>query len=94
MIKKHKGSTFDSFLKEEGLLDDAEAVAIKKVLAHQLLKAMQKKHISKSDLAEKMHTSRSALERLLDPENTSVTLNTLFKAAHVLGKKLRLSISQ
>lgn len=93
MSTKHKGSSLDSFLEQEGLLDDAEAVAIKRVIAFELAKTMKKKNVNKSKLATKMHTSRSALDRLLDPDNTSITLNTLVKAAHVLGKKLRVSLT-
>lgn len=89
---KHKGSSFDSFLKEEGLLEKAEAIAIKRVIAHELIKNMKKHHFSKIEMAAQMHTSRSALDRLLDPENTSVTPNTLVKAAHFLGKKLHISL--
>ena len=90
--KKHKGSSFDSFLEEEGLLEDAEAVAIKRVIAFELEKTMMKEHMSKTEMAAKMHTSRSALDRLLNPVNTSITLSTLIKASHVLGKKLRVSL--
>ena|SRR3990167_3791743 len=90
--KKHKGTTFDSFLEEEELLDDLEAIAIKRVLAYELEKTMLKKHFSKTEMASKMHTSRSALDRLLDPSNTSVTLSTLVKAAHIIGKKFRVSL--
>src|SRR5579872_3013895 len=93
MSNTYKGSTLDSFLEKEGLLEEAEAVAIKRVIAYQFEQTMEKKHLSKTVLASKMHTSRSALERLLDPRNTSVTLNTLVKAAHVMGKKLRLSFA-
>ena len=89
MTNKHKGSSFESFLEEEGLLDEAEAIAIKRVIAYELKKTMKKTHISKTEMASKMHTSRSALDRLLDPTNTSITLNTLVKAAHFLGKKLQ-----
>lgn len=92
MKNKHKGTTLDSFLEEEGLLEEVEALAIKKVLAFQLLKLMKKEHFNKVQMANKMQTSRSSLDRLLDPENTSITLNTLVKAAHVLGKKVKLSI--
>ncbi len=91
-MKKHKGSTLDSFLEEEGILESTEAVAIKRVIAYELGKKMKKDHINKSEMAEKMHTSRSALDRLLDPRNTSITLNTLAKAAHVIGKKLQVSL--
>jgi len=91
MTSKHKGSSFDSFLESENLLNDSEAVAIKRVIAYELDRAMKKKHISKSLMAEKMHTSRSALERLLDDKNTSVTLNTLVKAGSIIGKKLKIT---
>jgi len=90
-INKYKGSTLDGFLEEEELLENSEAVAIKRVIAYQLAKKMKKGHLSKTEIAEKMRTSRSALDRLLDPGNTSVTLNTLVKAAHFMGKKLRVS---
>jgi len=90
---KHKGTKFESFLKEEGLLDVAEAIAIKRVIAFELKKNMEKKHVSKTEMANKMHTSRSALDRLLDPSNTSITLNSLVKAAHFLGKKLRVTFA-
>jgi antitoxin HicB len=92
MANKHKGSDFDAFLKEEGLSAEAEAVAAKRVLAHQFEVAMKKRHLSKVSMAKRMQTSRSALDRLLDPENSSVTLQTLEKAATVLGKKLRISL--
>jgi len=94
MTHKHKGTTVDSFLEEEGLLDDAEAVAIKRVIAYELETTMRKSRFSKTKMAKKMHTSRSALDRLLDPENTSITLNTLVRAAHVLDKKINISISE
>src|SRR5437868_4952770 len=93
MANKHKGSTFDNFLEEEKLLEDTEALALKKIIAYELEKAMAKKKLNKTEMAARMHTSRSALERLLDPLNTSITLNTLVKAAHVIGKKLRLSLA-
>jgi hypothetical protein len=89
---KHKGSTFESFLEDEDLLDSSDAVAIKRVIAFELIKNMKKHHCSKIEMANKMHTSRSALDRLLDPDNTSVTLNTLVKAAHFLGKKLCITL--
>jgi len=92
-VNKHKGSKLDSFLEEEGLLEDAEAVAIKRVITYELEKKIKKTHLSKTEIAEKMGTSRSALDRLLDPSNTSVTLNTLVKAAHFIGKKLHVSFT-
>lgn len=86
---KHVGSSFDDFLHEEGLLAEAEATAIKRIIAHQIEKEMAERHISKSALARMMQTSRSSLDRLLDPENPSVTLLTLESAALALGKKLK-----
>ncbi|NNM58673.1 MAG: XRE family transcriptional regulator [Legionellales bacterium] len=90
----HHGQDFDDFLGEEGLLSDAEAVAIKQVLAFQIQELMKKLSLTKTDMAKKMHTSRASLNRLLDPENTSVTLHTLTKAADVIGKKLHISLDE
>lgn len=93
MKKKHIGSSFDDFLQEEGLLAEAEAVAVKRILAFQIMKEMKKRHISKSELSRLMHTSRSSVDRLLDPENSSVTLLTLESVAVVLGKKLEMQLT-
>jgi antitoxin HicB len=90
---RHLGSDFDDFLEKEGLLADAEAVAIKRVVAFQIAQMMKKQRISKTIMAKRMKTSRSALERLLDPENNSVTLQTLERAARALGKKLRVEFA-
>lgn len=90
---RHIGSSFDDFLSEEGLLADAEAVAIKRVLAYQLAVMMKEQRITKSELARRMRTSRSALDRLLDPQNASVTLQTLERAAQALGKRLRVEFA-
>lgn len=92
MRNKHLGSSFDEFLEEEGLYSEVEAVAIKRVLAYQVQKMMEAQHLSKSDMALRMHTSRSALDRLLDPENTSITLQTLTRAANAVGKKLDITL--
>jgi antitoxin HicB len=92
MTNKHKGSKLDHFLEEEDLLVETESAAIKRVIAYELEQLMGKKHISKTIMANRMHTSRSALERLLDPDNTSITLYTLVKAANVLGRKLHFSL--
>ena len=89
----HAGSNFDDFLEEEGLLADAESVAIKRTVAFQIEQEMQKSKLSKSALASKMHTSRSALDRLLDPSNVSVTLQTLERAALALGKRLKVELA-
>jgi len=94
MKPTHKGSTLDSFLEAEGLLDSVEATAIKRVIAYQIECAMKKQHISKKKMANTMHTSRSALDRLLDPKNTSITLRSLIKAAHALGRKLHISFAK
>lgn len=85
---KHRGSDFESFLQEDALLEEVETLAIKRVLAYQIQQQMIQGKLTKSSMASKMKTSRSALERLLDPENASVTLATLMKAARVLGKRL------
>jgi DNA-binding Xre family transcriptional regulator len=90
---RHIGSDFDDFLREEGVFADAEAVAIKRVVAYQLTAMMKKKRITKVELARRMRTSRSALDRLLDPNNSSVTLQTLERAAQALGKKLRVEFA-
>jgi len=92
-MNKNIGSNFDDFLKEEGIFDEAEAVAIKRVLAYQVQRALEKKHITKLSLAKQMGTSRSSVDRLLDPTNTSVTLRTLVKIAHVLDRKIEFSMS-
>ncbi len=88
MNKRHLGSDFDDFLREEGMLSDATATAIKRVLAFQIAQEMKRRKLTKAAMAKQMKTSRSALDRLLDPENASVTLLTLERAASALGKKL------
>ena len=92
MKKKNIGSTFDSFLREEGIYEEVASAAIKRVLARQLEAAMKEKNVTRSEMARQMHTSRAALNRLLDPANASVTLNTLFKAATVVGREIRLEL--
>ena len=91
--KKHKGSSFDRFLKEENLLEHSEAIAIKRVLAYQIEQEMKERHLSKTELANRLHTSRSALDRLLDPGNSAITLQTLAKVALILGKRLKISLA-
>jgi DNA-binding Xre family transcriptional regulator len=90
---RHVGSSFDEFLREEGMLADAEAVAIKRIVALQLARMMKKQRITKAEMARRMKTSRSALDRLLDPRNASVTLQTLERAAQALGKRLRVEFA-
>jgi plasmid maintenance system antidote protein VapI len=92
MNENHIGSDFDDFLTEEGLLEEAEAVAVKRVLAYQIREMMKEQSLSKAEMARRMNTSRAALERLLDPENRSVTLQTMDRAARSLGKRLRLTL--
>jgi len=86
------GSSFDDFLAEEGLSEEVEAGAIKKIIAYQLQETIEREHLSKTALAVRLETSRAAVDRLLDPDNESITLLTLKKAAAVLGKKLRLEL--
>ena len=88
----HTGSSFDSFLEEEGILEEVEAVAIKRVIAWQLVEAMKVGKITKKIMAERMGTSRSQLDRLLDPDNSAVHLQTIAKAARAIGKRLRLEM--
>ena len=89
----HSGSTFDSFLREEGIREEVEAVAIKRVLAWQLDQAMREQQITKQAMARGLHTSRSQLDRLLDPTNVSVSLDTMARAAKALGKSLVIRIA-
>ena len=92
MSKRNIGSNFDDFLAEEGILQDATAVAVKRYIAFQLQQKMTEENLSKSEMAKRMATSRSALDRLLDPENTSVTLQTLQSAAHAVGGRLKVEL--
>ncbi len=93
MDKKHIGGDFDDFLRDEGILDDAEAVATKRVIAFQIAQEMEREHISQSEMARRMKTSRSAVERLLDPANPSVTLATLERAVTAVGKRLKVQLT-
>jgi antitoxin HicB len=88
----HVGSTFESWLDEQGIREDVTAVAIKAVLAAQLADEMKRQRITKARMAEMMHTSRAQLDRLLDPENGSATIETLQRAAKIVGRKLRLEL--
>jgi len=99
MIKKakkkafdHSGSNFDEFLEREGLREEVEAVAIKRVLAWQFSQEMRGQKKTKQAMARELHTSRSQLDRLLDPSNVSVSLETMTRAAHALGKTLVIRI--
>jgi antitoxin HicB len=84
----HSGSSFDSFLEEEGIREEVEALAIKRVLAWQLEQEMKRQQKTKQAMAKQLRTSRSQLDRLLDPRNASVTLDTMSRAARALGKRL------
>ncbi len=92
MKKENKGSSFDSWLREEGIYEEVSSIAIKRVLSRQLEAAMKEKRVSRTEMARQMHTSRAALNRLLDPANESVTLSTLRKAAVVVGREIRLEL--
>jgi hypothetical protein len=92
MTKKHVGSDFDDFLQDEGILDEVTATAIKRVIAWQIEQEMKAQHITKTAMAAKMKTSRSALSRLLDETDTSLTLTTLASAAAALGKRFRFEL--
>ena len=90
---KHIGSNFDDFLQEEGILEETQAAAVKKVISFQIRKIMKEKNISKTKMTIRMHIkSRMQLDRLLDPANKSVTLLTLEKAANALGKHLEVQL--
>src|SRR5713226_10750696 len=92
-VTNHSGSTFDSFLEEEGIREQTEAGAIKRVLAWQLEQAMQEQQKTKQAMAKQLHTSRSQLDRLLDPSNVSVTLDTITRAARALGKRVIIRVA-
>ena len=89
---RHTGSTLDSLLEEEGILEEVEAVAVKRVIAWQLAATMKKRRITKKAMASRMRTSRSQLDRLLDPENAAVHLATITRAAKVIGKRVRIQL--
>jgi predicted XRE-type DNA-binding protein len=92
-MSRHRRSNFDDYLREEGILEEVEALAVKRLIAHELDAFMQKNGLSKTALARRMSTSRSQIDRLLDPENQSVTLGTLVKAAAAVGQQLRVSLT-
>lgn len=90
--RKHHGSTLDAFLKDEGVLEKFEAIATKEVIAWQFAQAMKKRGLSKSEMAQLMKTSRTQLDRLLDPKSGNVTLTTLMRAASALGKAISIQL--
>ena len=91
---RHAGSTLESFLREDGSYEEAKTEAIKAVLAYKLEEAMKAQHLSKARMAERMETSRSQLDRVLDPDNEGVTLDTLKRAAAAVGMLLVLELRQ
>jgi antitoxin HicB len=88
----HLGSSFDRFLEEEGLLESTQVVAIKRVMAWQLEQAMKAKRLTKQNLAKQLHTSRSQVDRLLDPRYVGVSLESLAKAADAVGKCVQIQL--
>ncbi len=93
MAKKNIGSNFDDFLKEESMLEEVTAVAMKRVISWQIAQEMKAQQLTKTALAKRMHTSRAALNRLLDENDGSLTLTTLASAAAALGKKVNLQLT-
>ncbi len=87
------GSKFDDYLKEEGIYESCTAAALKKVLALQIEEEMKAQHLTKTAMAQRMHTSRAALNRLLDDTDTSLTLTTLASAAAALGKQVKIELA-
>ena len=94
MSKKHVGSAFEDFLKEEGIFEETTTRAIKRVLAWQITAEMKAKGISKVEMARRMGTSRSQLDRFLDPDNDKVLLETVQRAAAAIGKRVSISLEE
>ena len=92
MSNRHEGSAFDDFLREEGIYEEVACAALKEVISRQIEQEMAHQALSKAEMARRMGTSRSSLDRLLDPSGHSVTLSTLNKAARVLGKKVQIGL--
>jgi antitoxin HicB len=90
--KKHLGSSFESWLEEEGILEESTNYAVKNVLAWQLAQEMKKKNLTKQQMATAMNTSRAQLDRVLDPKRGNATLETLQRAALAVGRKLRVEL--
>jgi antitoxin HicB len=89
----HRGSSLGDFLEQEGIAEQATAIAVKRVIAWQLQRAMDEHHITKTDMAARMKTSRRQLSRVLNPDDNNVTLETLQRAANAVGRNLRLELS-
>jgi len=84
------GSSFDDFLKDEGIYEECEATAIKRVISWQLQNYMESCHVSKTEMAKKMGTSRSFVDKILDANNTSISLSTILKVSKIIGKPVRI----
>ncbi len=93
MKNRYSGTDFDDFLEEEGILEDVSSQAQKRLLALQMADIMTESHLTKTEVAAKMNTSRSQLDRLLDPENSAVTLESLFRWARSVGKQLQIEFA-
>ena len=91
---KHRGSDFRDFLNEEGVLGEVEARALKQAMSLQISRLLKEKSLTKTEMAARMKTSRAVVDRLLDASNSSVTLNTLGKAARALGRKIKIELVQ
>ncbi|MDR0881035.1 MAG: helix-turn-helix domain-containing protein [Candidatus Adiutrix sp.] len=91
-MNKYIGSSLDDFLKEEGIYEEAKEAAIKKIIADSFANEMKKTGLTKTEMARRMQTSRTAVDRLLDGENKAVTLNTLIKAAQAIGREFSFRI--
>ncbi len=92
MKKEHIGSNFDDFLKEEGIFEEVQEIAIKKVFAYRVKEEMKKNKITQEEMAKRMNTKRPTVIRALNPANTSITLKTMERIARALGKKLEISL--
>lgn len=92
MAKRNIGSQFDEYLEDEGIRDEATAVAVKRTIAFEIANRMERENLTKTEMARRMKTSRSALDRLLDPTNASVTLQTLQSAVQALGGRLKIEL--
>ena len=93
MNEKHVGSDLDDFLAGEAMLEEATAVAVKRIIAWQISQEMKAQNLTKTELAARMHTSRAALNRLLDETDTSLTLTTLASAGAALGRNIRIELT-
>ena len=92
--KGRRGQSFDDFLKEEGMYEEVTEYAVKRVIALELVQEMKEQGISKAEMARRLETSRSQVDRLLDPEDAGVTMNILFRAAKVVGRSLEVGLSR